>query len=100
MPERKRRDYLENSNTLNLENDLLKDESIELGAGCSISLDYNEEATPTVYVKTYGEVDITSLRRKLEQNYPGARIEGLNPNAPAHVHIKKKRKTSSKKSNK
>jgi hypothetical protein len=99
MPERKRRDDLENSNTLNLENDLLKDESIELGDGCSISLDHNEEAT-TVYVKTYGEVDITSLRRKLKQNYPGARIEGLNPNASAHSRTKKKRKISRKKSNK
>jgi hypothetical protein len=96
MPDRKRRDDLENSNTLDLENDLLKDEAIELGAGCSISLDYNKEA-PTVYVKTYGEVDITSLRRRLEQNYPGSKIEGLNPNAPIHVRIKKKRKIPSKK---
>jgi hypothetical protein len=99
MPERKRRDDLENSHALDLENDLLKGESIELGAGCSISLDYAEEA-PTVYVKTYGEVDIVSLRRKLEQHYPGARIEGLNLNAPAHVRAKRKRKTSSKKSDK
>jgi len=99
MPERKRRDDLENSNALDLENDLLRDGAIELGDGCSISLDYNEEA-PTVYVKTYGEVDITSLRRKLEQNYPGSRIEGLNPNKPAQVRIRKKRKVSEKKSSK
>jgi hypothetical protein len=98
MPERKRREDLETS-LLALENDLLKDESIELGAGCSISLGHNEEV-PTVYVKTYGEVDVISLRRKLEQNYPGARIEGLHPDAPTHVHTKKKRQISSKKSNK
>jgi hypothetical protein len=99
MPERKRRDDLETSTMLALENDLLKDESIELGAGCSISLGHNEEV-PTVYVKTYGEVDVISLRRKLEQNYPGARIEGLHPDAPAHVRTKKKRQISSKKPNK
>jgi hypothetical protein len=99
MPERKRRDDLENSNTFDLENELLKDESIELGDGCSISLNHNKEAT-TVYVKTYGKVDITTLRKKLEQNYPGARIEGLNPNAPAHMRVKKKRKTSRRKPNK
>jgi hypothetical protein len=94
MPERKRREDLEHSNTPDIENDLLKDESIELGAGYSISLDYNEKAQ-TVYVKPYGEVDTNSLRRKLEQNYPGARIEGLPPNA--YVRIKKKRDMSSKK---
>ena len=94
MPERKRREDLEHSNTLDLENDLLKDESIELGAGYSISLDYNEKAQ-TVYVKPYGEVDINSIRRELEQNYPGARIEGLPPNA--YVRIKKKGSMSSKK---
>jgi hypothetical protein len=99
MPERKRRDDLENFNTIDLDNDLLKDEPIELGAGCSISLDYDEGA-PTVYVKTYGEVDTTALRRKLEQNYPGAKIEGLNPNVQVHPHIKKKRKTSNKKTHK
>jgi hypothetical protein len=99
MPERKRRDDLETPNTLDLENDLLKDEPIELGAGCSISLDHNEEA-PTVYVKTYGEVDITALRIKLEQNYPGAKIEGLAPNVHVHLRIKKKRKTSRRKTNK
>jgi hypothetical protein len=97
MPERRRRDDLENSNTPDLENDLLRDEAIELGAGCSITLDYDAKA-PTVYVKTYGEVDVSSLRRKLEQNYPGARIEGLTPYAPAHVRTRKKRKISSKKS--
>ena len=96
MPERKRRDDLEHSNTLDLQNDLLKDESIELGAGYSISLNYNEK-DPAIYVKTYGEVDINSLRRKLEQNYPGARIEGLNPNVYAYTRIKKKRNTSRKK---
>jgi len=96
MPERKHRDDFENSNILDLKDDLLKNESIELGAGCSISLDHNTEV-PIVYVKTYGEVDIALLRRKLEQKYPEAIIEGLNPNTPAYVRMKKKRKASSKK---
>jgi hypothetical protein len=95
MPERKRREDLETSTMLALEDDLLKDESIELGACCSISLGHNEEV-PTVYVKTYGEVDIVSLRRKLEQDYPGARIEGLHPDAPVHVRTKKRRISSKK----
>jgi hypothetical protein len=99
MPERKRRDDLESFNTIDLDRDLLKDEPIELGAGCSISLEY-DEGVSTVYVKTYGEVDTTALRRKLEQNYPEAKIEGLNPHARVHSHIKKKRKTSNRKTNK
>ena len=98
MPERKRRDDL-NPNELDVENDLLKGEPIEIGAGCSISLDYEKEA-PTLYVKTYGEVDVISLKRKLEQNYPGTRIEGLSSNAPASVRPKKKKKSSIKKSKK
>ena len=83
----------------NVKNDLLKNGSIELGDGCSISLDYDEEA-PTMYVKTYGEVDIASLRRKLEQNIPGARIEGLNLKASSNVRIKKRRKIPNKKPHK
>lgn len=98
MPERKRRDDL-NSNLASVEDDLLKNGSIELGDGCSISFSNAEEA-PTIYVKTYGEVDFISLKRKLEQNYPGARIQGLSLKTPPHVYSKEKRKTSNKKSHK
>jgi hypothetical protein len=98
MTERKRKNGIESSCIRNVKNDFLKNESIELD-GCSISMDYDEEA-PTMYVKTYGEVDVTSLRRKLKQNIPKARIEGLTLNAPAPVRIKKKRKIPSKKPHK
>ena len=99
MPERKRRDDLENPHTLDLENESLKNEPIEIGAGCSISMDYDEGAA-TVYVKTYGEVDALSLKRRLEQNCPGAKIEGLTTETPMHVHTKKKTKPSNKKPHK
>lgn len=74
MQERKRRDELLNLDTR--EELPLDNESIELGSGYSIALD-NNEGIMVVHVKTYGEVDSILLRRKLQQYYPGARIEGL-----------------------
>ncbi len=99
MPERKRRDDLETPNTLDLENEAPKGELIEIGAGCSISMDY-EEGAPTVYVKTYGEIDTLSLKRRLEQNCPGAKIEGLTTKTPMHTYTKPKTKRSNRKTRK
>lgn len=99
MPERKRREDLENPTALDLENDSPKNDPIEIGAGCAISMDY-EEGNVTVYVKTYGEVDALSLRRRLEQNCPGAKIEGLTTKAPTRMQTKQKTKTSHKKPHK
>jgi hypothetical protein len=94
MPERKHRtDFLTSPA---LEDDSLRDEPIELECGYSISLDSTNEPS-TVRVKTYGEVDVLSLRRKLLQDYPGAKIEGLPSNVPAQVNVKKKTVPKAKK---
>lgn len=97
MPERKRRNAVLDLNLAEFEDGLLEDESVELGSGYSISLDYMREI-PTVYVKTYGEVDSVSLRRKIEEHYPGARIEGLTSNTLVLVNPKRRTKPKTKKS--
>lgn len=52
-------------------------EPIEGGSGYSISVTYDERGKPVVRVETHGNVDVTELRKDVEQRYPGARIEGL-----------------------
>ena len=97
MPERKRRNEVLDPNLPEFEDSLLEDETVELGSGYSISLDYLKEV-PTVYVKTYGEVDSVSLRRRIEEHYPGAKIEGLLSDTPVQVNPKRRTKPKTKKS--
>ena len=52
-------------------------EPIEGGSGYSVSVTYDEGGRSVVRVETHGYVDVTELRKDIEQRYPGARIEGL-----------------------
>jgi hypothetical protein len=56
---------------------LFGQEPIEGGSGYSISVTYDEKGKPVVRVKTYGDVDVAELRRDIERQYLGAKIEGL-----------------------
>jgi hypothetical protein len=96
MPERRRRNEILDPDLPCFEDNLLENEPIELGSGYSILLDYESEA-PIVYVKTYGEVDLVSVRKEIGRRYPGAKIEGLTSSAP--VRVSAKRKPKSKKRN-
>jgi hypothetical protein len=87
---------------------LLEASPVEVGSGYSISISYDEEETPIIHVKTYGEVDLIELRKEIRKVYPNAKIEGMpkTPNVKIiSIHKKKKRrnrktmkKTSHKKS--
>jgi len=58
--------------------DFLFDDSFQSsGSGYSISVTHDEDGKPVVRVKTSGDVDISELRKDLEERYPGAKIEGL-----------------------
>lgn len=46
-------------------------------SGYSISVSHDEKGKPVVKVKTYGDVDSAELRKDIERQYPGAKIEGL-----------------------
>jgi hypothetical protein len=59
------------------EEGLFEQEPLEGGSGYSISVTYDERGKPVVKVKTYGDVDVAELRRDIERQYPGAKIEGL-----------------------
>ena len=99
MPERKRVNELPNLDASNSEELPLEDEGITLGSGYSLALDNTKETT-VIRVKTYGEVDSILLRRKLEQHYPGAKIEGLTSNLSVEVGAKGKPKSNRRKSKK
>jgi hypothetical protein len=49
----------------------------EGGSGYSISVTYDDKGKPLVKVETYGDIDAAELRREIERQYPGAKIEGL-----------------------
>jgi len=82
MSERKRKrrgifdifDFDEDSFLFRNELEHTKDES---GSGYSMSVSCDEKGKPVVKVETYGNVDMTELRRDIQQRYPGAKIEGL-----------------------
>lgn len=61
------------------EEDLFESRPAEGGSGYSISVTYDERGKPVVNVQTYGKVDSAELRKDIEQRYPGAKIEGLEP---------------------
>jgi len=96
MQERKRRDELPSLDAA-AEGLLVDEGSIELGSGYSIALDSTDGVT-VVHVKTYGEVDSILLRRKLQQHYPGAKIEGLTMQPSVQIaEDKPKREKKAKK---
>ena len=77
MPEKKRKKPFFDIFGFGEENLLFEREPVEGGSGYSISVTYDEKGKPVVQVKTYGDVDVAELRRDIEQQYPGAKIEGL-----------------------
>jgi len=71
----------------------------EGGSGYSMSVTYDEKGKPVVKVKTRGDVDVTELRRDIQQRYPDAKIEGLEKQPLIRVvgeEEKEKQKTKKK----
>jgi len=77
MPERKKRRRFSDLFGFDEEKLFLGEEPIEGESGYSISVTYDGSGKPVVQVKTRGDVDVAELRKDIEQQYPGARIEGL-----------------------
>ncbi len=46
-------------------------------SGYSISVSHDKKGKPVVKVTTYGDVDFAELRKDIERQYSGAKIEGL-----------------------
>lgn len=77
MSRRKRKQRFSDLFNFDREDFVFGREPIEGGSGYSISVTYDERGKPVVRVETHGNVDVTELRKDVEQRYPGARIEGL-----------------------
>jgi hypothetical protein len=72
---------------------LTEPEPIEIASGYSISVKYDKDGRPLIYVKRYGDVDTRGLRREIERSYPGAHIQGLEKPQTIEMNEGKKRKT-------
>lgn len=80
------------------EEELFERKPVEGGSGYSISVIYDEKGTPMVKVKTYGKVDAAELRKKIERQYPGAKIQGLEEKPLIRIVDEKKDKVAESKS--
>ncbi len=87
MAERKQRKNLPDS--LDLDEPecftLIEPESVEIASGYCISVKYDKDGRPIIYVKKYGDVDTKGLRREIERNYPGASIHGIERTRPIEI---------------
>ena len=92
MSERKHKREPVSSMELSRENleFVLEPAEIELGSGYVISLNYDEEGTPIVDVKTYGKVDSAKLMKDITCLYPNAHIRQLSQE-PTVTVVKKGR---------
>jgi len=75
---------------------LTEPEPIEIASAFSISIKYNKDGRPLIYVKKYGDVDTKGLRREIELNYPGAAIQGLEKPQLITIEDDQKKETSAK----
>jgi len=101
MAEKRHRRETTSPIKLDLADDLgfvLEPAKIEIGSGYAVSLSYDEEGNPVVDVKTYGDVDLSKIRKDIERLYPNAQIRQLNqePTVTVVRKSKDKRKTRRK----
>ncbi len=71
---------------------ILEPAKIEIGSGYAVSISYDEDGNPVVDVKTYGDVDLSKIRRDIERLYPNAQIRQLNQEPTVTVVRKSKDK--------
>jgi hypothetical protein len=76
---------------------VLEPTQVEVGSGYTVSVKYDENEKPIIDVKTYGEVDITKLRREIERAFPNAQIRRLKQTQSVTIVKKHKRKRNIKK---
>lgn len=99
MPERKHKHEPETLVQLDTEElgFVLEPTQIEVGSGYTLSVSYDENEKQIVDVKTFGEVDITKLRRDVERAFPNAQIRHLNQTRSVTIVKRRRHKRSTKK---
>jgi hypothetical protein len=77
MSERKKKQDSENTVEVESEENefVLEPTEIEVGAGYTLAVHYDEKQRPTVTVKTYGQVDLTQIKREILKIFPDAQIK-------------------------
>jgi len=76
---------------------ILEPAKVEIGSGYAVSLSYDEDGKPVVDVKTYGDVDISKIKRDIERLYPNAQIRQLNQEPIVTIVRKSKGKRKTRK---
>ena len=105
MPEKKKKRGFFDIFDFSEEDFLFDDSSQSSGSGYSISVTYDEHGKPVVRVKTHGNVNVSELKRDLEERYPDARIEGLEKKPLIRIvgerkEVKKEKKPEERKKSK
>jgi hypothetical protein len=99
MPGRKQTRH-ESENIIELDDEepgfVLEPAEVEVGSGYSISVSYDEDGKPIIDVKTYGDVDISRLRREIKRVYPNAQIRRLSKTPSVAIARKRKGKNKVK----
>jgi hypothetical protein len=70
----------------------VKPAKVEIGSGYAIAVGYDENDEPVIDVKTYGTVNMSSVRKELGSLFPNAKIRHLNGASPVTVIRKTKRR--------
>jgi hypothetical protein len=99
MAEKKHKHETNNSIELDTEESsfVLEPTKIEVGAGYTVCVNYDENEKPIIDVKTYGEVNITEIRKEIEKLFPNAQIRQLGETQTVTIVKKHKRKPNTKK---
>jgi hypothetical protein len=75
MAKRKSKRRTKDNNKLDGDVDvLLKPARVELGSGYTMAVRYDENESPLVDVKTYGQVELDRLMAEIQRAFPNAQI--------------------------
>jgi hypothetical protein len=75
----------------------LEPAEVEVGSGYALVVRYDENENQVVDIKTYGEINITHVRREIAQLFPNARIRQLNQTGSVIASKKSKGKNKTRK---
>jgi hypothetical protein len=74
---------------------ILEPAQLELGSGYTLCVNYDENDKPVINIKTYGQVDMTRLRKEILHAFPNAQIRQMNQSQTTTI-VKKRRKRNKK----
>lgn len=57
---------------------LIEPTCVEVGAGYTVAVSHDEQEREVVNVKTYGQVDMSLLRKEIQRVFPDAEIRRFN----------------------